>query len=197
MKSDYIFFNCPFDELYFSKLRAGLFAVIYLGKIPLIAETKDSSKNRLEQITSLMEQAKYSIHDLSRVKCRNPRFNIPFELGIDFGLKRSAEHKDKQILVLEGKQYSLKSIISDIAGNDTKYHNNRTAEMIKCIRDWFFSAIAKTDISYTEIWKDYNEFSIQFSKKLANKGIQALLKDTIPISELIDNMKKWIDNLKK
>jgi hypothetical protein len=151
ISSGYVFINCPFDEEYFELLMASLFCIIYLEKIPLVSETKDSSKNRLEQIISLMEKAQYSIHDLSRIESERPRFNMPFELGIDFGLKRSEQYKEKQILILEKEQYSLKSIISDIAGNDTKHHNNTPKEIIKCIRDWFVSAIKKTDVTYTEI----------------------------------------------
>ena len=198
MKSDYIFINCPFDNEYFELLSASLFTIIYLKKIPLISETKDSGKNRLEQIISLMEQAQYSIHDLSRIEGEKPRFNMPLELGIDLGLKRSKQFKNKQILILEGEKYSLKSIMSDLAGNDTKHHNNEPDEIIKCIRDWFFSAIEKIDIVYTEIWLDYNDFSINFEKELKSKGVPVPITiDTMPLSELIDNMKKYVDEVKK
>ena len=176
MKSDYIFINCPFDEKYFNLLKPLLFVAVYLGKTPLISETKDSSKNRLEQIISLMERTKYSIHDLSRIESEKPRFNLPFELGIDIGLQRSEQFRDKQILILEGEKYSLKSIISDLAGNDTKHHDNKPDEIIKCVRDWFFSAIEKTDIAYTEIWKYYSDFLEEFEKKLANKNVPIPLK---------------------
>jgi hypothetical protein len=198
MKPDYIFINCPFDEEHFKLLKSTLFTIIYLKKIPLISETKDSSENRLGQIVALMKQAKYSIHDLSRIEGERPRFNMPLELGIDLGLKYSEQFENKKILVLEKEKYSLKSITSDLAGNDTKHHDNKPDEIIKCIRDWFLSAVEKTNIAYTEIWQDYNDFSIKFEKELASKGVPVPITiDTMPLSELIDNMKKYIDEVKK
>jgi hypothetical protein len=197
MKSDYIFINCPFDEEYFELLQPLLFTIIYLGKTPLISETIDSSKNRLEQIISLMEKAKYSVHDLSQIKGEKPRFNMPFELGIDICLQRSEQFRDKRMLILEIEKHSLKPIISDLGGNDTKHHNNVPKEVIKCIRDWFFSAIEKTETAYTEIWNYYNEFLEEFEAELASKGVPVpLTMDTIPLSELIDNMKKYVDEIK-
>ena len=198
MKPDYIFINCPFDNEYFELLKPTLFTIIYLNKVPLISETKDSGKNRLEQIIFLMEQAQYSIHDLSKIEGEKPRCNMPLELGFDLCLKRSEQFKGKQILILEGEKYSLKSIMSDLAGNDTKHHDNNPKEIIKCIRDWFFSAIEKIDITYIEIWEYYNDFSIKFTEELANKGVPVPMTiDTIPLSELIDNMKKYVDEVKK
>jgi hypothetical protein len=198
MKSDNIFINCPFDNEYFELLKPLLFTIIYLHKTPLISETKDSGKNRLEQIIFLMEQSKYSIHDLSRIEGKKPRFNMPLELGIDLYIKRLEQFKGKQILILEGKKYSLKSIISDIAGNDTKHHNNDPYEIIRCIRDWFFSAIEIIDIAYTEIWKQYNDFLLYFEKELENKDIPIpIIIDTMSLSELIYNMKKYVDEMQK
>jgi hypothetical protein len=80
---EYVFVNCPFDDEYFSLLTPLLFTIIFLRYEPLISETKDSGKNRLDQIIALMEKTKYSIHDLSRIESEKPRFNMPLELGID------------------------------------------------------------------------------------------------------------------
>ena len=192
--SDFVFINCPFDEAYFDLLLSLLFTVIYLGKEPLISETKDSSDNRLTEIIKLMKQGKYSIHDLSRIE--ETRYNMPFELGIDYGLKYSEMFTDKTILILEAQKYSLKSVISDIAGSDPKCHNNNQQELIKCIRDWFFVNDNVDAIAYTEIYDAYYMFYKKLANDLHSKNIPVPLKiDTIPINEIIKNMKKYVENL--
>ena len=192
-KADYVFINCPFDNEYLQMFHALLFTIIYLGKTPLVSETRE---NRLEQIITLMKKAKYSIHDLSRTE--NARFNMPFELGVDFGFKNTQEFDDKIILVLEGAKYSLKSIISDIAGNDTMCHNNKPQDLIKCVRDWFFTTIEKIDVAYTEIYEVFYDFLTNFAIGLKNKNIpMPVTHKTIPTSEIINNMIEHINNLKQ
>ena len=192
-KSDYIFINCPFDDEYIPLLFPLLFTIIYLGKEPLISETQDSGENRFEQIIKLMKKANYSIHDLSRIDSNPPRFNMPLELGFDLCLKRSKQYSKKVILILEGEQYSLKSIMSDLAGNDTKHHNNSPEEIVKCVRNWFFTTIEKIDIKYNEIINNYLSFIEVFINDLKISSVKEI-KD-ISFSEIIYNMQKWIEKL--
>ena len=87
-----VFINCPFDKDYEPILQAVLFCVIYLGFTPKIAsQSNDSGENRLTRIQHLIEQSKYSIHDLSRCVAAKKgeyfRLNMPFELGVDYGCR--------------------------------------------------------------------------------------------------------------
>src|SRR5215204_1149067 len=100
-----VFINCPYDPEYYPLLRPLLFTVIYLDFHPKIAsERSDSGEQRIDKICELIEESKYSIHDLSRLKCNKKgefyRLNMPFELGIDYGSRRFAadQLKDKKCL---------------------------------------------------------------------------------------------------
>jgi hypothetical protein len=68
-----------------------------------------------------------------------PRFNMPFECGIDFGIKLSnpQKYQNKKFLILEKEQYRYQKVISDISGNDIKAHKNNPEQIIKVVRDWF------------------------------------------------------------
>jgi hypothetical protein len=188
-----VFINCPFDDEYIPLLRPLLFTIIYLEKEPLISMLKDSSKNRLEEIIELMKQAKYSIHDLSRIKGKNPRFNMPLELGIDLGLIHSKQKllKEKIILILESKKYSLIPIMSDIAGNDVMCHNNNPKEIIECVRNWHIATTKKTNIAYSEEFHFYyDSFLENFNDRLKTKGISILKIKNLTYAEIINDMKK-------
>ena len=69
-----VFINCPFDEAFYPLLRPLLFTVIYVGLNPRISlESMDSGQPRIQKIVSLIEESKYGIHDLSRIKAHKGR----------------------------------------------------------------------------------------------------------------------------
>jgi hypothetical protein len=101
--SQNVFINCPFDKEYSSLFDAIVFAVHDMGFRPRCAlEARNAGQFRLEKILEIISQCKYSIHDLSRTELdpenRLPRFNMPFELGLDLGCKKfgSAAHTPMQ-----------------------------------------------------------------------------------------------------
>jgi hypothetical protein len=86
--------NCPFDSDYLLPIRAMLFTLVRCGLTPRIAtERADSGEVRYRKIVELQKACKYSIHDLSRLdrggKRKLARYNMPFELGLEFGLRES------------------------------------------------------------------------------------------------------------
>lgn len=139
-----VFINCPFDKEYLTLRNAILFTVIYAGLEPKIAETEDSAQVRLEQIQELIESSKYSIHDISRSRPdgKPPRFNMPFEIGMDWGCRAfgTEEQRTKKCLVLEIDRYHYRQVLSDISGNDIKYHHEKPEKAIAAVRDWLWSA---------------------------------------------------------
>jgi len=196
-----LFINCPFDQEYFPMLKPALFTVLYCGLNPKISQTKDSDDIRVTEIKRLIEESKYSIHDLSRIEPKNkkdlPRFNMPFELGIDVGCK-AFNKTDKRYLVLESKPYRYKEVLSDISGQDIKSHNSEPLQMIKAIRDWIKTVKPKTKITnYQVIWDAYNEFYYDYETELINDKMDPDNIWEIPFSELIDIMKAWISEYKK
>lgn len=137
-----VFLNCPFDDRYRPILNSVLFCILRAGLEPRLAlERVDSGENRLDKIIGLMRECRFSIHDLSRCeavrKGEIARLNMPFELGIDYGLRQSGhEFSDKRFLVLDEKAYRLKQAISDIAGWDTFAHEGIAERAQKEVRNW-------------------------------------------------------------
>jgi len=201
MNDNWVFINCPFDNTYFPLLKSILFTLIYLELEPRISETTDSGEVRLTRITDFMINSRYSIHDLSRMgPLKNndlPRFNMPFECGIDFGIKASnpAMFGQKQFLILEKEQYRYQKVISDISGNDIKFHKEDIERLIKIIRDWFRPKIQKTPYP-KEIWLAFNEFEYDYEQILIEAGYNPKSIDSMEFSEIIENMKSWIPEYK-
>jgi hypothetical protein len=93
-----VFINCPFDDLYTPLFNALVFAVHDIGFRPRCAlEASNAGQFRLDKIMEIIAECKYSVHDLSRTEADItsglPRFNMPFELGIDLGCRRFGSKK--------------------------------------------------------------------------------------------------------
>lgn len=196
-----IFINCPYDEEYFELLRPIIFTVVYMGYIPRLAlETSDSGESRIDLIYKLIHESKYSIHDLSRLQANQPeefyRLNMPFELGIDFGCRKYSAidgHKQKRSLILEASPYNYKKALSDISGMDIKHHQNEPIKAITAVRNWFSATVrVEKPTAPQKIWTEFCFFNDDFYEKRHNEGFSKDDIKEIPISELIDYMKEWI-----
>lgn len=139
-----VFINCPFDASYLNDLlKPMLYILIRNGlKTRLSLEISDSGQARLEKIIDLIMSCKYSIHDLSILKSRKvdefARMNMPFELGIDYGLRNSSIPKliQKRFLILGAEQYDYMRDASDLNGIDIKVHENDTKTIFVCRYKW-------------------------------------------------------------
>lgn len=197
MDSTMVFVNCPFDNPYFKLLKPLLFTLCYLDLKPQISETSDSGVTRLNTIKGLIEGSQYSIHDLSRMEPLKdgdlPRFNMPFECGIDFGIKLSdpIKYRAKKFLILEKEKYRYQRVISDISGNDIKAHKNQPEQIVKVVRDWFRATNAKIP-SYKEIWLAFNEFEFDYEKILRDDDYDPEDINALTFSDLIENITAWI-----
>ncbi|MCX2477291.1 hypothetical protein OQZ33_23355 [Pedobacter sp. MC2016-05] len=139
-----VFINCPFDLDYINDLlKPMIYSLIKNGLSPRLSlEVSDSGQIRLEKIINIIKECKYSIHDLSIVKstaaAEFARMNMPFELGIDYGLRNSGvEPLDtKRFLILEAIKYDYQKALSDINGFDIKVHSNDTEAVFDCLYSW-------------------------------------------------------------
>ncbi len=196
-----VFINCPFDDDYYSLLKPIIFTVLYCGLKPRISETKDGDAVRIHSIQQLIEQSKYSIHDLSRIEVKTlddlPRFNMPFELGIDIGCKKY-KRLDKKCLILEEKPFRIKAVLSDIAGQDISSHENDPIIIVKCVRDWIYKIKNANNkpVAYTIIWDLYHEFNFDFNQSMRSENQDPDKMWEIPFSELIQMTSKWISGKK-
>ena len=115
--------------------------------VPMSAlDPSDPGQPRFDKILDLIENCKYSIHDISRTEIDPnhglPRFNVPFELGLDLGCKRYGKrrHKRKTDLILDVDRYRYRKFISDIAGFDIEEHQGSVANVITVVRNWLRNA---------------------------------------------------------
>lgn len=192
-----VFINCPFDAKYNTLQRPLIYTIIYLGMDPQLAQTKSSAITRIDQIKKLIKESKFSIHDLSRCKPlkRNelPRFNMPFELGLDFGCFEYGGKKfnEKKMLVLETDRYHYQKVLSDIAGCDIEYHNDDPNTLVNKVRNWFSSIDAeKIYPQTTDIWDAYNDLLRSLGNRLSGNI------DDMPIADFIKFAKNRVQTFK-
>lgn len=138
-----VFINCPFDEKYEPLFRAIIFTLHELGLKPRCAlEASNAGEGRIDKIQNMISECKYSIHDLSRTQLdkthRLPRFNMPFELGLDLGCRRFGNifKQDKIVLVMDIEPFRYQKFISDISGQDVFAHGGTQAGVISQVRQW-------------------------------------------------------------
>ncbi len=145
--SESVFINCPFDRPYWPIFEAIVFCIIHCRFVPRSAlEELDSGQLRLEKIQQIIRNSKYAIHDLSRIELSAesalPRFNMPFELGLDLGCRAYGRGnlRTKRCLILEAAPHRYQASISDIAGLDIQCHHNSPDDAITVVRNWLRAA---------------------------------------------------------
>jgi hypothetical protein len=199
-----VFVNCPFDAKYLQLLRPLLFTIAILGYQPRIAaERSDSGESRLDKICELIRQSKFSIHDLSRLKAARAselyRMNMPFELGIDYGTRQHGPEfmRRKKHLILGRDLHDFKKALSDLSGVDIKSHQNKRAEIVRAVRDWFYETVGVRDAPYPKvIWFQFNHFTTSLYEARLAEGIPE--KDVrediakMPIPEYLSCVADWV-----
>jgi hypothetical protein len=195
-----VFINCPLDAAYLKLLRPLLFALIYLRQRPRTAiEDTRSDRNRLQKIIELMQECPVSIHDLSRVKSAASgefsRMNMPFELGVDYGLLTASKKPlNKRFIVLEEERYSYQKALSDYSGFDILCHEGQPARLVKVIRDWFVNnQIVDEAEGATAIWYGYNECWGFIFDRLVGRGYSEDETAEIPHREFTSLVEEWIE----
>lgn len=111
----------------------------------MATERLDSGEARLDKIVELIRGSRYSIHDLSRAQAKAAgepaRLNMPFELGVDYGIALTNEDPAlaKHLLVIAEQKYLYQAALSDIAGWDIIPHGGDFEEAIRSVRTWLAS----------------------------------------------------------
>jgi len=199
-----VFINCPFDEEYKTFLHPMLFTIVYLGLHPQIAQTTDSGNTRMERIIELIKKSKYSIHDLSRnvstAAGEIARFNMPFELGLDIGIRHASyrsKYSQKKSLIIEQDRFRYRKALSDISGNDIASYEGSPERLIHIIRHWFTTIIHPKQPSGPFIWEEFNEFIAYFESYTKEEGYTEDETELIPSGEIIYLMKEWVKERKR
>lgn len=154
-RKDAVFINCPFDAAYWPRFEVVVFTIYACGFVPRCAlEEIDAGDNRLDKIVRMIEESRYGIHDLSRVELddgnRLPRFNMPFELGLDIGAKKLGRYKDKRLLVLDTDRFRYQRFLSDIAGQDISAYDGSIDGIIRVVRDFLRAASKRENVTGAE-----------------------------------------------
>ncbi|TAD86417.1 MAG: hypothetical protein EAY75_08505 [Bacteroidetes bacterium] len=194
-----VFINCPFDNEFRVILRPLLFSIIYFGLEPKISKTESSGNVRVNQIKKHIRESKFSIHDLSRSRPMQindlPRFNMPYELGLDVGCAEfgGKKYQGKRILILETEPYHYQKVLSDIAGQDIESHANNPETMIRKVRNWFSTADPSNAYpSANRVWIVYNQFYADMTKNLVSKDFTLAEVEDMPTSDFIKFSKEWV-----
>lgn len=200
-----IFINCPFDNSYRRMLHPIIFTCLYCKLVPQLSELSDSGTQRIRNIITIIKNSKYSIHDLSRMKSKKvnelSRFNMPFELGIDIGIRSNATDKlkAKKCLIIDVERYRYQEALSDISGNDIASYRkrNQIENVIKVIRDWFTRTIKPEQPSASKIYMEFTEFLSDLQESLESVDFSSSDIKDLTASEFIYYTGKWIDERKK
>ena len=194
-----VFVNCPLDADYEPILQAILFCIVYLGLSPRIAtERSDSAENRLNKIQGLIEDSKFSIHDLSRAQASAKgeyfRLNMPFELGFDYACRQYfGKGRDaKKILILEEKRYRYQATISDLAGCDIETHGGDFQKAVRKVRNWLSSEAGANGPGAARILAAYSDFQEWYYERQLAAGFSDEDIQDYPTRELLDAMKEWV-----
>jgi hypothetical protein len=193
--ADSVFINCPFDADYWPLFEAMVFCILDCGFVPRCAlEEPDSGEARVRRIHRLIETSRYLIHDISRVELTPdlPRFNMPFELGLDLGCRTfgSAAAKRKRCLILDSEPYRYQRFLSDIAGQDIRSHSNSPEKTINVIRNWLRSTSGRTTTpGPARIREQFVRFSSVLPEYCDRQGLD---RHDLQFSEYVTLIEEWL-----
>jgi hypothetical protein len=194
-----VFINCPFDDPYKPLFDAIVFTVYDMGFRPRCAkDVSNAGQPRFNKIQDLIENCKYSIHDISRTELDPvsalPRFNMPLELGLDLGCRRygSSYLQEKVVLVLDVERHRFQRFISDIAGQDIEAHGGDLGNAITVVRNWLRLEVdpklVKTPSGAT-ILRRYRAFQLLLPAVCAELNWD---NDNLPFSDFSWAVYDWI-----
>jgi len=195
--ADSVFINCPFDADYWPLFEALVFTVVATGFRPRSAlEELDSGAFRLSKIQRMIRSCRYGIHDLSRVEVATtsklPRFNMPFELGLDIAAKVFGPQplRTKRFLILDAVPYRYQQFISDISGQDIHSHDGVPDTAIDITRNWLRATSGRTKIPGPVVIKrQYAAFVKWLPEYCDQNGFD---RADLPFVEYVEMAKQWI-----
>jgi hypothetical protein len=120
------FLNIPYDSRFESMYLAYIAGLCGFGLIPKAALEIPSSQRRLDIIIQLINGCAFSFHDLS---CIEPRFNMPFELGLAV-VRACKAPRRHAVFVFEAEKYRIQRTLSDLNGTDVYIHDGNAEGLL-------------------------------------------------------------------
>ena len=179
-----------------------LFILEFCGLEVLMSVNKSSSHDRLLEISKMMYDSKFSIHDLSRNQSKKKgeyaRFNMPFEFGIDFGIAQFAKgKKNKAMVVLDNEAHEYDRYLSDLSGRDILYHKNDPLSLFEIIPNWLSIHTNEVYDSPYLMRSFYQEWKKDYKQILKAKGYDLRSIAAVPLTTYHMLLKPWLKRWKK
>lgn len=174
-----VFINCRFDPEWQDKFEALAFAVIGCGfRVHCARELDDATGTRIDKLYRIIGESRYGVHDLSCVGLDGinnlPRFNMPLELGFFLAAKQygGAQQREKRCLIMEREPYRYQMFVSDLNGMDIGPHQDEARQMVRCVRDFLFTASRRKTIpTGLNLVNSYDAFVHSMPQLLADSGL--------------------------
>lgn len=121
--------------------------------------------------------------------------NMPFEFGMDVGLRRSGVEPfgEKKFLVFEKNPYDLKRALSDTAGQDVEFHRDNHEIVISRVRDFFRVEANVAAPGPAKLEAEYTTFLGWMTEKKISEGHSNQQAFNLPTRERLDEMIEWLD----
>jgi hypothetical protein len=200
MKKTNVFINCPYDENYRPNMHLLIYMVCKFDFEPQLSGLYSDNDDRMNKIVGLIKDSEIGIHDISLMELDDQnslaRFNMPFELGIDYAHKKLINPSNK-LLILEKTPYLSKKALSDLSGTDIVAHKNDPEEIIKSVRNFFISLYNMKNVKYqAAIRIEYQtNFEYWLREKLKNLGFpKKYMSMDITISEFVSYTKEFFED---
>lgn len=167
-----VFLNVPYDAKFENLFLAYIAAISAFGFTPRATLEIPFGQRRLDRILTLIQQSRYSIHDLSRVQLdrkapQTPRFNMPFELGLTVALEKTTHPKHGWV-VCESVLRRINKSLSDLDGTDCYIHNGTVKGVFREVCNAFVGSARQPTV--LEMMQIYRVLRAQFNGILLKAG---------------------------
>lgn len=175
------FINCPYDKEYANFFQRIIY-LCYKFKVEPKFSDGTAENNRMDKILNFINECNIGIHDISRTETnerRNPRFNMPFELGLDYMHKTVNTYK--KLLILDKKERQYTETISDLACLDVSAHEDEIARLFILIRQFFVDLMELSNVnSPTALSYEYEtDFLLWLNQNLTDNQYKSLSEITM------------------
>jgi hypothetical protein len=173
---DKVFLNLPYGPKFERLFLSYICAIHAFGMIPRVTLEIPGGKSRLDRIFGLIQSCEYSVHDLScvqldRAKPSTPRFNMPFELGLEVAWRGMSSGRQKWF-VMESLKYRLAKSLSDLNGTDPYIHDGTIEGVFREMGNALVRR--KRQPSVLQMWSIYREVRAKIPAILRRCGTQSV-----------------------
>jgi hypothetical protein len=166
-----VFLNIPYDVEFQKLYLAYIVGLSQFGFDPCITSGIPGGERRLDRVLALIQNCRYSIHDLSRVELSvappaTPRFNMPLELGMTIAWAKLHPQRHTWFL-WESTPRRLQKSMSDLDGTDPYIHSGTVEGVLSELRNAFVRDISP---SVQNMMAAYRIVEEQIERILAGAG---------------------------